>query len=146
MRFWIRVAGLLVHSGHVLLAKHRSHPFWLLPGGRLDPGESVLKCLEREFREESGLRVTAEMPFFIGDFVTKKKHVVDIGFTVRLRAAAAGLPRIRPGAGDGNLERIQWFPLDGLPRLGPPPLGALLKRIAFRPDGPVYGGRYGSVR
>ena len=57
MEIRIRVAGLLKHRGHLLLAKHRTHAFWLLPGGKLEEGETIPACVKREFWEEAGLRV-----------------------------------------------------------------------------------------
>ncbi|WP_374455644.1 NUDIX domain-containing protein [Nocardioides sp.] len=58
------VVGALVHEGRVLLA-HRSpdkHAFpdvWDLPGGVVEAGESEEQALERELREELGVRVTS---------------------------------------------------------------------------------------
>lgn len=57
------VVGLLVDKGRVLLAKHpmaerKPYPgFFDLPGGKLEPDESVERCLCREIFEETGLRI-----------------------------------------------------------------------------------------
>lgn len=139
----VRVAGLLVYRDHVLLAKHRTHTFWVLPGGKMDPGESLVGCVERELREETGLRVKAEDPLFLGDFVSGAK--LDVVFRVRLAKEADALPRLRLGD-DGNLAAVEWWPTASPPKIGPPPLGDFLVRTKFDPEawqGRIrYGGAY----
>jgi 8-oxo-dGTP diphosphatase len=143
--FRIRVAGLLVHEEHVLLVRHRAHDFWLLPGGRLDDGESLHDCVERELREETGIRVLPQGPVFLGDFLSGKKHIVDVIFRVSLKDTEAGLPRIRVGS-DAGLADARWFALNDVPEVGPPPLGDLLRRTNFMPETVWgrfhYGGSY----
>ncbi len=39
----------------------------ILPGGRVEPGENALQCLERELREELG-EVTAVAPEYLGTY------------------------------------------------------------------------------
>ena len=56
--------GAVVHdrSGRLLLIRrgHAPHEgLWSLPGGRVEPGESPEAAVEREVREETGLRVRA---------------------------------------------------------------------------------------
>jgi 8-oxo-dGTP diphosphatase len=48
-------------SDKILLIKRRTPPFkgyWALPGGRVDPGETVEQTIVREVKEETGLDVT----------------------------------------------------------------------------------------
>jgi 8-oxo-dGTP diphosphatase len=145
MAYRIRVAGLLAHAGRVLLVKHTSHAFWLLPGGRLDEGESLVDCVIREFREETGLRIRCQGPIFLGDFISGKKHVVDVIFRVALPDSQESLPRIRVGD-DAGLADARWFPVQEAPEVGPPPLGDLLARTGFVPEDVwgrfSYGGAY----
>ncbi|MCS7010878.1 MAG: NUDIX domain-containing protein, partial [Anaerolineales bacterium] len=51
-------AILLDETGtRVLLTCRRDNGQWCLPGGRVDPGETVAAAIEREVLEETGLRV-----------------------------------------------------------------------------------------
>jgi ADP-ribose pyrophosphatase YjhB (NUDIX family) len=101
--------------------------------------------VEREIREETGLRILPQGPVFLGDFLSGKKHIVDIIFRVSLKASVAGVPRVRVGD-DAGLADAGWFPLDDVPELGPPPLGDLLRRTKFVPETVWgrfhYGGSY----
>lgn len=44
-------------AGRVLLEKRKDCGLWGLPGGRLDPGESVIQAGIREVKEETGLTI-----------------------------------------------------------------------------------------
>ncbi len=55
-------AGCLIHKGKVLLVKHSKLGFWLNPGGHLEPGELPHQAAEREFWEETGIKVRAFDP------------------------------------------------------------------------------------
>ena len=47
-------------AGDVLLQKRADNGWWALPGGWLDPGESVAQGAVREVLEETGLRVSVK--------------------------------------------------------------------------------------
>ena len=57
----IRVAGLLINGGRVLLVRHEKdgRSYWLLPGGGVEEGEQLEEAVRREFAEECGLTPTA---------------------------------------------------------------------------------------
>lgn len=56
---WIpSVHGVVLNdTGAILVHRREDHPFWALPGGKIEPGESIVDCLKREMREETGLEV-----------------------------------------------------------------------------------------
>lgn len=56
-------AAVIIESGRLLLAQRPEGDslagLWELPGGKVEPGESVQQCLERELLEELGMTSTA---------------------------------------------------------------------------------------
>ncbi len=46
-------------EGRILLVRRRDNSHWVMPAGSLELGESILDCLKREVKEESGLDVAA---------------------------------------------------------------------------------------
>src|SRR5205807_6471548 len=54
----IRLAAIITRDGTILLLQHQKKGarYWVLPGGRLQAGETLEAGLKRELREELGLR------------------------------------------------------------------------------------------
>lgn len=66
------VVGLIIErDGHILLLKRRPDDFlpnlWEIPGGHVDPGESLENALARELFEETGLRL-AEIICYVNHY------------------------------------------------------------------------------
>jgi len=57
-------AGMLIHEGKTLLIHHRKLNMWFCPGGHIDENELPHKAAEREFLEETGLKVRAVDPHY----------------------------------------------------------------------------------
>jgi len=71
MKYAGRTATAIITSppDKILLIKRRTVPFrdyWALPGGRVDPGETVEQTIVREVKEETGLDVAIVSK--IGDY------------------------------------------------------------------------------
>jgi 8-oxo-dGTP diphosphatase len=84
----VRVCGLLVHQGALLLAAHRgllphNAPFWSPPGGGWHFGESVKECLVREFREETGVEVTVGRFLHLHEFRSDNLQALELFFEVK---------------------------------------------------------------
>lgn len=58
-------------EGRLLLIRHADEPGWLQPGGMVELEESLEEALRREIREETGVEVVVEEPFFLwrGEYV-----------------------------------------------------------------------------
>ena len=57
VRHPISVKGVVLHEGRVVLVDNPRGE-WELPGGKLEPGETLQACVAREIAEELGLEVT----------------------------------------------------------------------------------------
>jgi 8-oxo-dGTP diphosphatase len=82
----IRVAGILVKDGKILLVRHEKNgkSYWLLPGGGVDFGESAGEALIREFKEEVGLTVQVGKLVLVHDSIPPNRHrqVLNLYFLV----------------------------------------------------------------
>nr|BFD81268.1 hypothetical protein StreXyl84_06690 [Streptomyces sp. Xyl84] len=106
----IGVGAVVLSERGVLLGRHR-HGTLELPGGTVEPGESLEQTVVRELAEETGLRARSEDVTLLGTLVD---HVDDV---VRLTVGALvdvwqGTPSTRP---DESVGDWAWYPLDRLP-------------------------------
>src|SRR5437868_6501812 len=89
----IRVSAMLRWQGRLLLCRQEKpgKEYWLLPGGGVDAGETLIEALRRELREEIGVEtdIQFEGPVAIIDSIAPKtslarKHVVHVLFAAHL--------------------------------------------------------------
>jgi 8-oxo-dGTP diphosphatase len=97
-------------GGGIVLVRRRNPPAgWALPGGFVDPGETVAQAARREAREETGLDV--ELGELLGVYSDPKRDPRGI-FTIS--TAFIGSANGQPVGGDDAAE-ARVFSLDGLP-------------------------------
>jgi ADP-ribose pyrophosphatase YjhB (NUDIX family) len=53
-------AIVLDDSGRILLHKRTDNEYWSIPGGGMEPGESIAETVIREVREETGIEARVE--------------------------------------------------------------------------------------
>src|SRR5271156_609664 len=77
-----RVSVLIVEDEKILLVKHRKNDreYWVLPGGRLEYGETFVDCAVREMKEETGLEIEPEKFLFLSEAIAPdlSRHIVNV--------------------------------------------------------------------
>lgn len=139
----IHKAGLLyVREGRVLLCRNHKSPALMLPGGKLEPGETPLEALQRELAEELSGAVLLE-PRFLGTYDHDAPPVE--------RAAGWRSIRVELFTGElsaepvpsAELAAIEWFGEDGDPaRLAPSLRHTIFIDLIARRILPWSAGRY----
>jgi ADP-ribose pyrophosphatase YjhB (NUDIX family) len=141
----IRVSAVLRWHGRVLLCRHEKpgREYWLLPGGGVNSGESLVAALHRELREEVGIadEIPLEGPVAIVDSIAPvpsfaAKHVVHIIFAGDLGGRSLEAVTSQDAAVRGH-RLFAVEELDGV--VLHPPIQRFLSR--WQPgDPPVYLG------
>lgn len=111
-KFVVGVSGLVRDDqNRILLLKHtyRGNKPWGLPGGGLQPGESLEECLDRELMEETGLKV--EIEAMLSGAAHYDRRLVDMIFSCRLLPGES-LEKFRPNA---EVSEARFFHLSELP-------------------------------
>jgi 8-oxo-dGTP diphosphatase len=142
----IRVSAILRRDDRILLCRHEKggKDYWLLPGGGVNSGESLVDALHRELLEEVGIsdELPVEGPVAIVDSIAPErsfaaKHVVHIIFAGDLGERSLEAVSSQDAAvrghrlfGVGDLDEIvlhppierflmRWRPGDPVVYLGP---------------------------
>ena len=141
----IRVSALLRWEDRVLLCRHEKEgrgEYWLLPGGGVNSGESLVDALHRELAEEVGIGedLPVEGPVAIVDSISPErfaaKHVVHIIFAGDLSGRSLERVTSQDAAVRGH-RLFDPLELDGI--VVHPPIQRFLRR--WEPGDPaVYLG------
>src|ERR671915_820948 len=129
----IRVSAILRRENRVLLVRQEKpgREYWLLPGGGVHTGESLVDALHREIAEEIG--IAADLPFegpvAVADSIAPPgapaKHVVHIIFAAQL----GGHSLERVASSDAAVRNHRLFELDELTGIAlHPPIQRFLTR------------------
>ena len=113
-RFNIRVYGLLLHEGRVLVSDEiiRGQRVTKFPGGGLELGEGPMDCLVREVQEEMGVDARELRHFYTTDFFQQSSYdesdqLISIYYLFSVNEVRA-LPYGTSPFGDGG-SSAEWF-------------------------------------
>jgi 8-oxo-dGTP diphosphatase len=105
----VAVGAVAVRAGALLLVERGSDPQtgkWSVPGGHVEPGETLAHAVERETREETGLAVRCDRLLGWAERMGPGYHYVILDFVVTV-PANCGEPEARSDA-----AAAAWVPLD----------------------------------
>lgn len=149
--FGVRVGVVLEREARILLVRHEKpgiEPYWVLPGGRLEPGESIPDCARREILEETNLKAEFSEVLYVSEFMREGRHTIDVTvemtFDEGQEATLGSDPEVAPGEAP-TLKELRWVEIASLANieLKPAWIQAQLTRDRTRSSGKTYlgGGR-----
>lgn len=109
-------------AGRLFLVRHTYVPGWHLPGGGVDPGETIETAVRRELREEGNLHL-AKAPVLLGVYFNNAASRRDHVFLYRCEGAVQTSPK----PADREIAESGFFAPDALPEGVTP---ATLRRLA----------------
>lgn len=124
----VRVGGVLIHTidgePKVLLVRQNNRPFWVLPGGTLEWGETLEECLIREIQEEVGIHSSINSLIDVSTWLHTDdnhqvvKHVIDVFYSLNYLDGPIAWAPPHPE----NINDIQWLSFEDLANLNLMPL------------------------
>lgn len=112
--FTIRVYGVVIHNGSVLLSREeiQGQLYVKFPGGGLEFGEGTRDCLIRELKEETGLESKVKEHIYTTDFFqpsvfhSEPTQVISIYYGVQLLNTES----LKNLSSYGNEPGFFWYP------------------------------------
>ncbi len=104
------VGAVVIDAGRLLLIQRGRGPgkgYWSIPGGRVEPGETLIEAVEREVLEETGLKVQC------GAFIGWVERIAEAHHFVILDFAATVVVNDEPIAAD-DAAAVTWVDDDQL--------------------------------
>ena len=108
MALHLATSTAILQDGRILLIQREDFRVWELPGGDVDPGESLVQSAAREAREETGLEVALTRLVGMYSLVGNDHTLVTAVFAAR---PAGG--ELRPDPRE--IADAGWFLADALP-------------------------------
>jgi len=130
---------VVIDEGKILLVRHRkgNRQYWVLPGGRLEYGETFKECGVRELKEETGLDVEIQDFLFLSEAIApdRSRHIVNVYLSAKV---VGGTMRL---GNEPVLAGVEFVPLAEITQLTLfPPIANVLAQLL--PNGRDQGIAY----
>lgn len=91
----VRSCGIVCKDNHVLMvhlnAPTQETPFWTVPGGGVQFGESAKEAVEREILEETGVVAKTEYLVEVAEFVRPPFHAIELFWKMNFQSGEVKL-------------------------------------------------------
>jgi 8-oxo-dGTP diphosphatase len=134
MRQILATRILLKCGGEILLLRR---PFnekdigglWCVPGGKVEPGEPVLRATIRELFEETGIRAAQKSVKLVSvkENIWRAKQIVNLIFSLTIARKPAKIRLTEH-------SEWRWFPENRLPKDLVPSLGGIIRKASRGDD------------
>lgn len=102
----INLSGnLIIEDRRILLLYRPDDSWWDTPGGKVEENESPTQTALREAKEEIGVEVELERPFYTGEF----QHNGDL---FEWNSYIASIKEGRPNLRKDKFKELKWFSQD----------------------------------
>lgn len=114
----VRATGVLIENNSLLLVKQKlsNNRNWSLPGGRVEPGETLEQALIREMKEETGLDVEPIRMLYVCDVAASGNTVLHITFLTKRIGGEIMLPTNE--FDENPIHDVRFIPIDELTEYG----------------------------
>lgn len=122
-KFNDRVCGMIISNGKILAMHDQRSPYYYLPGGRVQIGETYEEAVVRELREELGIEASIIRPlwlnqaFFTEDVDHLRYHELCLYFLMDISGTdllSRGDQFSCADAENGKTLRFEWLPFERL--------------------------------
>lgn len=93
--------NLILEDGELLLIYREDEEHWEVPGGKVKSGESPTEAAVREAKEEIGVDVSLEKPFYSGEFVHNEQMFLWHCYVSNIED--------EPESNEDKIEKVEWF-------------------------------------
>jgi len=111
---FIGVGGVIFHNARVLLVKLTYGPAkgkWLIPGGLVDPGETLQEAIKREILEETGQKINPLGIIGIRSMVRTTDNLTDLYCIFLCQLESDPKPLIKE---DKEIREVRWIAMNEL--------------------------------
>jgi 8-oxo-dGTP diphosphatase len=112
----VRVCGVCIYEDKILLVKQIGLPhvpyLWTPAGGGVEFGETLEQALEREFFEETTLKVQVGHLLFVHQFIHSPLHAIEFFFEVKVHKN--DIKEVYSPDNEPYLEEVRWLSFEEL--------------------------------